>query len=93
MEDKDVIASMFVSHFQAAFTSAPHHSHPEVLAHIPHVLGDNLNQMLCAVPSIADIKKVVFSMAPDSAPGLDGFTGHFFQCCWDSISHDVCAAV
>ena len=49
--------------------------------------------MLCVVPSCTEIKGVVFSMSPDSAPGPDGFTGHFFQACWDFIENDICSAV
>lgn len=29
----------------------------------------------------------------DKAPGLDGFTGHFYQACWETIKVDVMRAI
>ncbi|XP_061999298.1 uncharacterized protein LOC133716631 [Rosa rugosa] len=46
-----------------------------------------------ALPSAEDVKNVVFSMNVDSAPGPDGYTGHFFQACWDVVGLDVVRAV
>ncbi|XP_062014240.1 uncharacterized protein LOC133730715 [Rosa rugosa] len=40
-----------------------------------------------------DVKNVVFSMNADSAPGPDGYSGHFFQACWDVVGLDVVRAV
>lgn len=35
------------------------------------------------------MKEVIFSMSPDSALGLDGVSGRFYQQCWDVISADL----
>jgi hypothetical protein len=32
-------------------------------------------------------------MPQDKAPGPDGFTGHFFEKCWQTIRADVTAAI
>lgn len=32
-------------------------------------------------------------MSPDSAPGPNGFTGHFFHACWEFIGNDVVEGV
>jgi len=32
-------------------------------------------------------------MPQNKAPGPDGFTGHFFNSCWQIIRHDVSAAI
>lgn len=90
---QSAIADMFVSHFSAALTSSTHCIHPEVLASIPLLLQDKHNSMLCAIPSFEEIKRIVFSMSPDSTPGPDGLTGHFFHACWQFIEHDVCLTV
>ncbi|MQM05635.1 hypothetical protein Taro_038440 [Colocasia esculenta] len=65
---------MFVDHFTEAFKSAPHQVRPEILAHIPNLLTSDDNSMLCIVPTPAEIKKVVHSMDPDSAPRPDDDT-------------------
>jgi len=41
------------------------------------------------VSSFNEVKMVVVSMYSASASGLDGFTGYFFQKCWDILGHDV----
>jgi len=36
-----------------------------------------------------EVKKVVFSMHPDSAPGPDGFSIAFYRGCWEIIKQDL----
>lgn len=48
-----------------------------------------LNQNLSQVPSPQEIYKAACDLSTDSAPGMDGFTGHFFKGCWDIIQHDM----
>lgn len=40
-----------------------------------------------AIPSLDldELKETVFEMSGDSAPGLDGFSGSFYQAFWDII--------
>ncbi|XP_026396983.1 uncharacterized protein LOC113291696 [Papaver somniferum] len=46
------------------------------------------SHMLDAVPTKEEIKKVVFGLGVDSAPGPDGFSGCFYRHCWEIIQHD-----
>ncbi|KAL2933235.1 hypothetical protein RDABS01_016354 [Bienertia sinuspersici] len=41
----------------------------------------------------ADVKKIVFSLNGDKAPGRDGFGAHFFKHNWDIIGEDTTKAV
>ena len=45
------------------------------------------------MPSLNEIKEVVFDLDPYSAPGLDGFTDLFFRHCWNIMGRQVCEAV
>ena len=36
---------------------------------------------------------MVFSIDPDSAPGLDGLCSRFYQSCWDIVGADLHAVV
>ena len=47
------------------------------------------NNALVIIPTLDEVKKVVFSMNASSAPGPDGFTGKFFQHCWNIIAQDL----
>lgn len=93
VEEDGKIADLFVEHFTEAFRSAPHQLNPDVLNHIPSLLTTEDNAMICSVPTSDEIKAVVHSMDPDSAPGPDGFSGYFFQICWELIHTDVTSAV
>lgn len=51
------------------------------------------NIALTIMPLVKEIKQVVFKMDPESASSLDGFSGMFFQTCWDIVGEDVATAV
>lgn len=61
MSEQASIADLFISHFTAAFTSAHHCIHPEVLASIPLVMQNDQNHLLCDVPTFDEIKRTVFT--------------------------------
>jgi len=52
-----------------------------IVAHIPRVVFEDKNSMLVRCPSNDEIKKVVFALNSNSAPGPDGFGGTFFHGC------------
>ena len=58
------------------------------LSVIPKLISDEDNQLLNNPVSIREIKKALFSMDPDKAPGPDGFTAWFYVSCWDTIKRD-----
>jgi len=45
------------------------------------------------MPTLEELKQVVFAMNPHSAPGPDGIGGKFYQACWNIIKEDLLAAV
>lgn len=64
-----------------------------VLSLIPRIITDRDNDFLQEIPSNEEIRTSVFSLDPDSAPGPDGFSGVFYQSCWNIIAKDLCAFV
>jgi hypothetical protein len=52
-------------------------------------LSENDRSFLTAPFSINEIKKVIFEMKHNSAPGPDGFPTEFFQIFWDLIQMDI----
>lgn len=56
-------------------------------------VSDADNAKLLAPVSIEEVRRIVFLMDSESAPGPDGFSGAFFQSCWDIVGQDVLAAV
>ena len=53
------------------------------------MINDDDNMMLNSPVSIWEIKKALFKMDPDKAPGPDGFTARFYIACWDIIKKDL----
>ncbi len=45
--------------------------------------------LLHAPFTIEEVSRAVFSLAPEKAPGPDGFPMLFYQICWDTIKEDV----
>ena len=59
------------------------------LTEIPKLISEEDNQLLNNPVSIREIKKALFNMDPDKAPGPDGFTARFYVSCWDIIKRDL----
>ena len=51
------------------------------------------NNDLCEDVSKEEIKDALFNLAPDKAPGPDGFTPFFFQKYWSVVGNSVVTAV
>ncbi|XP_059064892.1 uncharacterized protein LOC131856943 [Cryptomeria japonica] len=49
--------------------------------------ADNIS--LCCPFSLEKVKKVVFDLHPNKAPGPDGFTMDFYQRCWGFLGHEI----
>lgn len=50
-----------------------------ILQNIPSLITPEQNQRIQYMPNMEELKQVVFSMNPNSAPGLDGIGRKFYQ--------------
>ncbi|KAH0695912.1 hypothetical protein KY289_013394 [Solanum tuberosum] len=87
--DVEEVATEAVAFFQDLFTDVENEIELSLIENIPTLVTDEDNTMLNASPIVEEIKKVVFELNSDSASGPDGFTGHFYQVCWDFVGRDV----
>ena len=60
---------------------------------IPSLVSDAENAFLISIPSTDDIHDAIFAMDAASAPGPDGFSGGFYQRCWEVVGSDMVFAV
>lgn len=58
------------------------------MQHIPYLINEKDNGMLNALHNIDEVKKFI-ELNSYSACGPDGFTGHFYQTCWDIVGIDI----
>lgn len=63
--------------------------HEDIFSNYPGSVTADMNSMLCAVPNTTEIWDAICSLSTDSAPGIDGYTGHFFRGCWQIIQQDM----
>ncbi|KAK3221918.1 hypothetical protein Dsin_008943 [Dipteronia sinensis] len=60
---------------------------------VPSLVSQEENSLLVAILSADVIHEAVFAMDALSTPGSDGFSGRFFQLCWEIVGRDVILAV
>uniref|UniRef100_M1E013 RNA-directed DNA polymerase (Reverse transcriptase); Ribonuclease H n=1 Tax=Solanum tuberosum TaxID=4113 RepID=M1E013_SOLTU len=61
----------------------------EALECITRMVNQDQNDSLTTMPTLTELKDVVFSLNPNSAADLDGMNGYFFQKWWPIIKHDL----
>ncbi|XP_060200489.1 uncharacterized protein LOC132628743 [Lycium barbarum] len=60
-----------------------------LLKNLPKLITEEQQKNMEELPSESEVKEAVFSLNGDSASGPDGFTGQFYQKCWEVIKLDV----
>ncbi|XP_071925430.1 uncharacterized protein [Coffea arabica] len=93
LTEKSQIATEAVHFFESLFTAEPCLGSWDILGVIPKIISHDQNEDLVHVPSLEEVREVVFAMDGESAAGLDGFTGRFFSFAWDVVAKDVYEAV
>ncbi|XP_057786555.1 uncharacterized protein LOC131004001 [Salvia miltiorrhiza] len=93
--DPSIIEQHIIGHFSALFMDdgSPSADPLEIEALIDVAVSDAQNNFLVSIPEESEIAAEVFGMDANSAPGPDGFSGSFFQTCWEIIKTDVVSAV
>ncbi|XP_059310607.1 uncharacterized protein LOC132061950 [Lycium ferocissimum] len=89
LDNMEQISKEAVRFFQNQFTQEAGHSDFDLLKHIHSMFSHYQNMELCAYASKEEVKQAVFALSGDSASGPDGFTGLFYQQCWEIIGDDV----
>lgn len=91
--NKSIIHQAFIDYFLIFFLPRLF----RILIHFFNIINPSItnvkNCILQELPNDAEIMEDIKKLNSDSAPGWDGFTGHFFISCWDIIRGDFVAAV
>lgn len=59
------------------------------LSHISKLILEEDTGFLEDLPSMDEVRAIVFSMDRNSVAGLDGFMGKFFIIAWEIVAEDV----
>lgn len=86
---EEKIAKVIVQYLNDLFTSTPGEREDIVnIALQPKVTAEE-NELLVRIPDPEEIKRAVFSIHADKAPGPDGFSAGFFHSNWESIGEEI----
>lgn len=91
--EEEHIAAEIARYFSDIFTTTGTGGGGVVSRALSHRISDEANASLISIPSAKEIKKALFAIHPDKAPGPDGFSASFFQANWDAIGPAIVAEV
>ncbi|XP_070002796.1 uncharacterized protein LOC142165901 [Nicotiana tabacum] len=89
IEEDHLIAEEAIKFYKDQFTETAVPNDFDILNHVPSMVDSDQHERLMALPSNEEVKRVVMGLNGDSAGEPDGFTGAFYQTCWDIIEEDV----
>ncbi|MQL99081.1 hypothetical protein Taro_031798 [Colocasia esculenta] len=89
--NKAFLAKAATNYFEALLQSSNNSVEESLLEVIPDVISLDQNSTLCKCPDLEEVKRDVWALNGNSAPGPDGFTGSFFTSCWDIVGTDTSA--
>ncbi|XP_060195442.1 uncharacterized protein LOC132624727 [Lycium barbarum] len=89
IEEEGGIIVEAIRFYTAQFTKEEDPKDFEILNHLPRMVFEEDNLWFEAEPTKEEVKAVVFQLNGESAGGSDGFTGVFYQACWEIIGEDV----
>ncbi|XP_060202918.1 uncharacterized protein LOC132631354 [Lycium barbarum] len=93
LDTEEEIAQEAIRFFSDQFKEENNPTDFSMLDKIPKMVTEEQNQQLYEMPDEAEVKRAVFGLNADSAGGPDGFTGRFFQACWEIIANDLVTMV
>nr|XP_016470769.1 PREDICTED: uncharacterized protein LOC107793013 [Nicotiana tabacum] len=85
LESQVLMADAVVDIFKKYFTHEGDPTSFELLNNVNNMVTMDQNLELCKFPTIEEVKGADFALSGDSASGPDGFTGLFYQQCWDIV--------
>lgn len=80
-------------YFSDFFSASPYYLNQRLFEGIQPVLSTADNDKFTELPSSEEIRAAIKEMNPASSPGNDGFTGYFYNSCWEIIQDDLCAFI
>lgn len=86
-------AEVAIEYFSELFTSSNPPSYKPVLQSMRPKVTPMMNRCLTSPITKEEVREAIFSICPESAPGLDGMTGLFFQKFWAVIGDSVTAEI
>jgi len=78
-----------VSFFEDQFKETNTSVDDSMLDLIPKIITQEQNEEMGRMPNMEEVREAVFALNGDSTSGPDGFSGEFFQSCWQIVGEDT----
>eukprot|EP00253_Pinus_taeda_P009752 PITA_09752 len=89
-KDFEYIKKATFLHFQSLYSEDKDpNQYSDLLDVVPSVISHRTKETLEAKITKDEVKKALFDMDPDKAPGPNGFSAKFLQDCWPIIQKDL----
>lgn len=89
-EELEVVAAEF---YKDLFAAQGDLDPRAVLEHVPWKVNDSMNESLTKPYTADEVRRAVFMMGANKAPGPDGFIAGFFQVHWELVGTQITEAV
>lgn len=86
--NKQVVAEE-IDFFEHQFSRSENNVDVTLLDYVHSMAFKNNNRVTNDTPSIGKPRRSCFELNRDSSSGLDGFSGHFIQSCWEVMGEDL----
>lgn len=99
MEEPDQIRNCAAEFFQNLLSKEPvddtarEVAETHFLTYVPCLVSSDDNHNLFQPVTMPELKSAVLQLDPESASGSEGYSGCFYQKCWEIISMDLYPAV
>ncbi|XP_026451823.1 uncharacterized protein LOC113352188 [Papaver somniferum] len=91
--DQQGIANVLIDYFSKKFEYQNVQINDSIFDGVPYIITEDDNLFLEGIPDADEIKRAVFVLNQDGAPGPDGFTGFFYKASWDIINNNLVDAI
>lgn len=85
--------SFFDNSYTSSLTGGSQRSWDDELQNILTVISEVSNARLTEPYTEEEVRRALFQMHPEKAPGVDGFSAMFYHKFWGLIKDDVCSVV
>ncbi|GJU26065.1 hypothetical protein Tco_1164686 [Tanacetum coccineum] len=89
----DAVTNVFVSHYESFLGTDMVCELLDSEGLFDKQVSDSSNEEMTRPITDVEIKRAMFGIGNDKAPGPDGFTSVFFKKSWDIVGQDICKVV
>lgn len=91
--EQRALEALAVEFYSNLFTAQDELEPEHIVQHVPARVTSDMNEGLCRPFREDEVRRALFMMGPNKAPGPDGFTAGFYQHHWEIVGPCVTRAV